>query len=305
MRARSIKPGFFKNEKLAECPALARILFEGLWCMADRAGRLEDRPKRIKAEVLPYDSCNVERHLKTLATSGFILRYAINGERYIQVLSFAKHQTPHVKEVPSTIPAPDQHQTSTMQTQDQHPLTPDCLLLTPDSGLLTPDSSKEDAAAVAHVREAAEEQERSSSTEKEPQEEPQEGTPSTPPPDPMDDDDPMDALLLELWEVPGWTRKPKDDRAELSRLGAAFPRADLAAAIQQLRAKALDGAVKANARSALQAFVKQLHLQTPEARVIEDDAPPGPRVIADWKTQAECAKEAAASARRMAAGGGA
>ena len=53
MRARNLKPGFFKNDALAECDPLARILFEGLWCMADREGRLECHPKRIKAEILP------------------------------------------------------------------------------------------------------------------------------------------------------------------------------------------------------------------------------------------------------------
>jgi hypothetical protein len=53
-RSRNIKPGFFLNDELAECEPLARILFAGLWCIADREGRLEDRPKRIKAEVLPY-----------------------------------------------------------------------------------------------------------------------------------------------------------------------------------------------------------------------------------------------------------
>ena len=48
-RARNIKPGFFANENLAECDPLARLLFAGLWCLADREGRLEDRPKRIAA----------------------------------------------------------------------------------------------------------------------------------------------------------------------------------------------------------------------------------------------------------------
>jgi len=46
-RSRNIKPGFFRNEMLAECSPLARLLFAGLWCLADRFGRLEDRPKRI------------------------------------------------------------------------------------------------------------------------------------------------------------------------------------------------------------------------------------------------------------------
>ena len=55
MRARNIKPGFFKNDTLAELEFAARLLFIGLWGLADRAGRLEDRPKKIKAEVFPYD----------------------------------------------------------------------------------------------------------------------------------------------------------------------------------------------------------------------------------------------------------
>ena len=45
MRARNIKPGFFKNDALAELDFAGRLLFIGLWGIADRAGRLEDRPK--------------------------------------------------------------------------------------------------------------------------------------------------------------------------------------------------------------------------------------------------------------------
>lgn len=84
-RARNIKPGFFANEKLAECDPLARLLFAGLWCLADREGRLEDRPKRIRAEVLPYDICDAEALLEQLKEHGFILRYESCGSRYIQV----------------------------------------------------------------------------------------------------------------------------------------------------------------------------------------------------------------------------
>ena len=59
MRARNIKTGFYKNDQLAECSLAARLLFPGLWMMADRDGRLEYRPKRIKAEVFPYDDVDV------------------------------------------------------------------------------------------------------------------------------------------------------------------------------------------------------------------------------------------------------
>lgn len=112
-RSRNLKPGFFKNEELAELPFEFRILFQGLWCLADRAGRLEDRPKRIKAEIFPYDDVDVNAGLAALSDQGFINRYSVSDNKYIQILAFEKHQNPHCKEPPSTIPAPCLHSAST------------------------------------------------------------------------------------------------------------------------------------------------------------------------------------------------
>lgn len=105
-RARNIKPGFYKNEELAECSIWARFIFPGLWMLADREGRLEDRPKRIKGELLPFDSAEVEPLLAELSARGFIHRYSVKGVAYIQVLKFAEHQSPHYSEKESLIPAP-------------------------------------------------------------------------------------------------------------------------------------------------------------------------------------------------------
>lgn len=105
-RARNIKPGFFRNEILAELDPLARLLFAGLWTIADRAGRLEDRPKRIKADVLPYDDgADINALLDALAEKSFIARYKHGAAQYIQILNFNKHQNPHKNEAESTIPA--------------------------------------------------------------------------------------------------------------------------------------------------------------------------------------------------------
>jgi hypothetical protein len=122
MRARNIKPGFFKNEELCSLPCEARLLFAGLWCLSDREGRLEDRPMRIEAEVFPYKqheivtqtpckncSNTVQDLLQKLSEKKFILRYEKNEKRYIQILNFEKHQYPHIKEQNSTIPAPYKH----------------------------------------------------------------------------------------------------------------------------------------------------------------------------------------------------
>jgi hypothetical protein len=132
---RTIKPGFFTNDVLAECEPLARILFAGLWTVADRAGRLEERPKKLKAELLPYDDCDIAALIDQLSGHGFIKRYEANGTQYIQILAFDKHQCPNIKEPASTIPppadevktgtagmvqAPSEHSESTVQASGGH-----------------------------------------------------------------------------------------------------------------------------------------------------------------------------------------
>ena len=79
MRARNIKPGFFENEELVEISSYARLLFIGLWCLSDREGRLEDRPKKIKLKILPYDQINCDELLSELNDRGLIKRYSINN----------------------------------------------------------------------------------------------------------------------------------------------------------------------------------------------------------------------------------
>jgi hypothetical protein len=119
-RARTIKPGFFTNDTLAEIPPLGRLLFAGLWTIADRAGRLEDRPRKIKAEILPYDECDVDTLLEDLAERDFIIRYEHGGVRYVQVMKFEQHQNPHKNEGASRIPSPNSHSSSTVQAPEQH-----------------------------------------------------------------------------------------------------------------------------------------------------------------------------------------
>ncbi len=106
MRTRNLKPGFFKNDILGFMDPLCRILFSGLWCLADREGKLEDRPLRIKAEILPFDNCDCDKMLDELFEKGFIIRYEASKERYIKIKNFQKHQHPNIKETVSVIPSP-------------------------------------------------------------------------------------------------------------------------------------------------------------------------------------------------------
>lgn len=154
-RARNIKPGFYKNEDLAECSIWARFIFPGLWTLADRDGRLEDRPKRIKAELLPFDSQDVEPLLVELHNRCFILRYRNEAGNFIQILKFAAHQSPHYSEKKSVIKPPefpesygDEQATTPRKPPDDSGNSggikrgsqpPESLVLNPDS--LNPDKS--------------------------------------------------------------------------------------------------------------------------------------------------------------------
>lgn len=108
MRIRTIKPDFYSDEDLCELPALTRILFTGLWGLADREGRLEYRPKFIKVKVLPYDEADISVMLESLRSCGFIQIYEVSGREYVQIISFRKHQRIMGKEseTESELPSP-------------------------------------------------------------------------------------------------------------------------------------------------------------------------------------------------------
>lgn len=108
-RIRSIKPEFFTDEKVGALAPISRIFFTGLWCHADREGRLEDRPRELRIKVVPYDSVDADDILSELASAGLVVRYEVLGRRFIAIRGFLKHQLPHYKEIPSVIPAPPGH----------------------------------------------------------------------------------------------------------------------------------------------------------------------------------------------------
>lgn len=104
-RARNIKPSLFKNEVLGVADPLLTILFEGLWCLADCNGVLEDRPLRIKAEIFPYrEISDLNIFLQELEMMGFITRYSHAKTALIQVNKFIEHQKPHPTEKGSGYP---------------------------------------------------------------------------------------------------------------------------------------------------------------------------------------------------------
>lgn len=97
-RARNIKPAFFDNDRLGETEPLARLMFIGMWTIADFNGNLVWREKRIKAKLLPYDDCDVVKLAINLEKSGVIRFYSNGDDVFCNIKGFSKHQNPHKNE---------------------------------------------------------------------------------------------------------------------------------------------------------------------------------------------------------------
>lgn len=144
-RSRNIKPSIMDNEDLAALPALTRLLFIYMWMLADRDGRLEDRPSRIKKQALGYDDGSADEMLDALAKAGFIDRYEANGYKVILILAFNKHQTPHVREAASELPCQEQALSKALPSTnlgnaEHSPRSPDSGFRIPDTPYLIPDT---------------------------------------------------------------------------------------------------------------------------------------------------------------------
>ena len=139
-RGRNIKPAFFDNDLLADNEPLGRLLFIGMWTIADFKGCFEWREKRIKAKLLPFDNCNVKKLAINLDNSGFIRFYSDGEKTYCEIKNFVKHQNPHKNERDKGSDIPEFNKTM-RQAIDLKGLT-----INPDKNRLNPEDSTSDRA---------------------------------------------------------------------------------------------------------------------------------------------------------------
>ena len=104
-RIRTIKPEFFTSESVLSVSPLARLFFIGLWCEADRDGRLKWKPKTLKFRYLPGDSVNIEKLCSELESEGMIITYSIDDVDYCEIPGFENHQVINNRERESLIPS--------------------------------------------------------------------------------------------------------------------------------------------------------------------------------------------------------
>lgn len=108
-RKRMIDPSIWTDENFGELSERGRLLFIGLFSMADDEGRGEASAKVLKSKIFPYDEglriADVSKTLKEIGSKMSVDFYARNGREYYALRNWKTWQKVE-KPTPSRIPAP-------------------------------------------------------------------------------------------------------------------------------------------------------------------------------------------------------
>jgi uncharacterized phage protein (TIGR02220 family) len=77
-----------------------------MWNFADDNGNLHRSPKKLKMQVFPADLVDCEPLIQELIAHGRVTEYSVNGEKYLNIKGFKKHQVIN-RPSASSIPEPD------------------------------------------------------------------------------------------------------------------------------------------------------------------------------------------------------
>jgi len=95
VRIRSIKPEFWQSENVGRVSREARLLFIGLWSLADDSGRTRAASRFLASVLFPYDEDAHKRvpgWLAELEGAGCIRLYEAGGSHYLDIPHWADHQ---------------------------------------------------------------------------------------------------------------------------------------------------------------------------------------------------------------------
>jgi hypothetical protein len=94
-RIRTIKPEFPQSETTGRLSRDARLLFVQLWTIVDDEGRARAASRMLASLLYPYDDDApglIDGWLTELERENCIRRYEIDGDRYLEIVKWLKHQ---------------------------------------------------------------------------------------------------------------------------------------------------------------------------------------------------------------------
>lgn len=105
---------------MADLPVEARLTFIGLWTHCDDEGRCIDDPRLIKAAIWPLERTSkaIEIDLAHLEKLGRIVRYQVDGRRYLACTTWGEHQRINRPKQSRIPPPPGMHTSLTNHGHD-------------------------------------------------------------------------------------------------------------------------------------------------------------------------------------------
>jgi len=95
-RIRTIKPEFWTDEKVGKLKRDERLLFIGLWNLADDQGVVKANAAYIKGQLFSYDEelriSTVDNWLASMAKARMLIPFTFNSESYYLIRTFDEHQ---------------------------------------------------------------------------------------------------------------------------------------------------------------------------------------------------------------------
>jgi len=100
MRARLVKPEFFRDRKMGQLGPVVALVYQALWVSADDYGTARADPEQLKGDMFTWwdsVSCaDIAQALQTLAHCKRVTRYTVGDETYARILNWDKHQKVHM-----------------------------------------------------------------------------------------------------------------------------------------------------------------------------------------------------------------
>ena len=109
-RIRTIKPEFPQSESMGRVSRESRLCFILLFTLADDSGRLRGNSRMLASLLYPYDDDarkHIDSWLNELSKEGCIVKYESDGDQYIELSQWSKHQKID-KPTASKIPPPSE-----------------------------------------------------------------------------------------------------------------------------------------------------------------------------------------------------